>query len=46
MFYGSLLAIPSTVDVTILGITDAQALMIAHATQDYGVYLVYRRDWK
>jgi hypothetical protein len=37
---GSLLAIPPTVDITTLGITDPQALEVARALQDYGVYIV------
>lgn len=36
---GSLLAIPASVDVTTLGLSP-QGLVIAHAAQDYGVYVV------
>src|ERR1700681_2206116 len=36
---GSLLAIPATIDLTQLGLSP-QGLVIAHAAQDYGVYVV------
>jgi hypothetical protein len=36
---GSLLAIPATIDLTTLGLSP-QGLTIAHAAQDYGVYVV------
>ncbi|MEI8207706.1 MAG: hypothetical protein WCG16_00775 [Methylococcales bacterium] len=36
---GSLLAIPANVDITKLGLSP-QGLIIAHAAQDYGVYIV------
>jgi hypothetical protein len=39
VFMGSLLAIPPWVDINSLGITDAQALAVARAMQDYGVYI-------
>jgi hypothetical protein len=40
VFMGSLLAIPSWVDVNALGITDPQVLEIARALQHYGVYII------
>ncbi len=40
VYMGSLLAIPPWVDITKLGITDPQALEVARALQDYGLYIV------
>ena len=37
---GSLLAIPPWVNINTLGITNTQALEVARAMQDYGIYLV------
>jgi len=40
VYMGSLLAIPPWVDINALGIADPQALEVARALQDYGVYLI------
>lgn len=40
VYMGSLLAIPPWVNIDKLGITDPQALEIARALQDYGLYIV------
>jgi len=40
VYMGSLLAIPPWVDIKALGINDPQALEVARALQDYGVYIV------
>jgi hypothetical protein len=40
VYMGSLLAIPPSVEIERLGITDPQALEIAHALQDYGIYII------
>jgi hypothetical protein len=40
VYMGSLLAIPSSVDIRALGIKDPQALEVARTLQDYGVYIV------
>jgi hypothetical protein len=39
VYMGSLLAIPPSVEIEELGITDPQALEVAHALQDYGIYI-------
>jgi hypothetical protein len=39
LYMGSLVAIPASVDITKLGIADPQALEVARAMQDYGIYL-------
>ncbi len=45
LFMGSLLAIPPTVDITKLGITNRYALEIVRAMQDYGIYIVDTSPW-
>ena len=40
VYMGSLLAIPRGVDISRLGIDDPQALEVARAMQDYGVYII------
>lgn len=40
VYMGSLLAIPPWVNLDQLGITDPQAMEVARALQDYGVYIV------
>jgi len=40
LYMGSLLAIPPWVNLDQLGITDPQAMEVARALQDYGVYIV------
>jgi hypothetical protein len=42
VYMGSLLAIPPGVNINTLGITDSQALEVARALQDYGLYIVDR----